>query len=43
MTIHLILITVAIVLAFLAAFNVPSRISLFPLAFAVYLINLLVP
>jgi hypothetical protein len=42
LTIHFVLLLVAFILALLAAFNVPSRVGLFPLAFALFLLNALV-
>lgn len=42
MSISFILIVVALVLALLAAINTPSRINLLPLAFALYMLALLV-
>ncbi len=40
-TVHICLLILAIVLAFLAAFNVNSPVALFPLSFAVWLISTL--
>lgn len=41
MSLATVLILIAIVLAVLAAFNVPSRVGLFPLSFAVFLLSIL--
>ena len=41
MSIFIILILIAFVLALIAAFNVPSRVGLFPLAFAVFMLAIL--
>lgn len=43
-TLDLILLIVAAVLAFLAAFGVPvTRVGLFPLAFALFVVTLITP
>jgi hypothetical protein len=41
MSLFLILIVIALILALMAAVNVPSRIGLFPLAFAVFLLAII--